>query len=172
MKDNQLEKPKPVRKISTKKPTAKPPKFNFMWFYLLIIVAFLFVANLLNSSGAKEIGYKEFAAMDRQHDVEKVTAYKNGDIIDVDVYIKKGALSKTQYADVRDQRNTVITGNAGPQYFFHYGSYDSLEKKIADSERDFTNDQRVRLDYIIKENLFSNTLFQFVIMLILVVGVW
>ena len=38
MKDNKLENPKPIRKISNKKITPKPPKFNIMWLYAIIIV--------------------------------------------------------------------------------------------------------------------------------------
>jgi len=51
MKDNNLEKPKPIRKISNKKISPKPPKFNFMWFYALVVIALLVVPYIWNSGG-------------------------------------------------------------------------------------------------------------------------
>ena len=47
MKDNKLEKPKPLRKIPNKKISPKPPKPNIMWFYAIIVVVLLGVATLL-----------------------------------------------------------------------------------------------------------------------------
>jgi AFG3 family protein len=35
----------------------------------------------------------------RTHDVEKIVAYKNGDLVTAEVYIKKDSLGKPQYHD-------------------------------------------------------------------------
>jgi AFG3 family protein len=172
MKDNNLEKPKPIRKIPNKKIAPKPPKFNFMWFYAVIIVALLVVPYILNGTGAKQTNYQEFEAkMLKQHDVEKLIAYKSGDLVMVEVYIKKASLSKDQYKDVRDQRN-IGMGSTGPQYTFTDASFDSFKKSIQESEKDFADADKVHIDYENPNNLFSNWLFQGVIMVLLFAAVW
>jgi len=60
MKDNNLEKPKPIRKIPTKKIAPKPPKPNIMWFYAIIIVVLLGVATLLNGNTSNPITFQRF----------------------------------------------------------------------------------------------------------------
>jgi AFG3 family protein len=172
MKDNQLEKPKPIRKIPNKKITPKPPKFNFMWVYAVIILGIFLAANIFSISTTKEINYQDFETnILKQHDVEKLVAYKNGDLVVVEVYIKKDALKKPQYAAVRDQRNLGMNTN-GPQYTFTDASYDSLKKSIQEAEKDFPDNQKTPINFIVHDNIFSNWLFQCIIMLILVVGVW
>src|SRR5476651_1702876 len=107
MKDNKLEKPKPIRKIPNKKISPKPPKPNIMWFYAIIVVVLLGVATLLNNNNnITPITFQKFnEEMLKQHDVEKVVAYKSGDLINAEVYIKKSSLNKPQYHDARkDER--------------------------------------------------------------------
>jgi AFG3 family protein len=45
----------------------------------------------------------------RTHDVEKIVAYKNGDLVTAEVYIKKDSLGKPQY--------TMPTKAAWVRYF-------------------------------------------------------
>ncbi|GAB3911113.1 ATP-dependent zinc metalloprotease FtsH [Mucilaginibacter boryungensis] len=174
MKDNKLEKPKPIRKISTnKKIVPKPPKFNFMWFYAIIIVALLVVPYILNGNGAKQTNYQKFETeMLKPHDVEKLVAYKSGDLVVVDVYIKKESLKKPQYADVRDTRSIAMNTSNGPQYTFTYASFDALNTAVANAEKDIPDNQKTHIDYENPNNLFSNWLFQGVIMVILFAAVW
>jgi cell division protease FtsH len=173
MKDNQLEKPKPVRKILTKKTPPKAPKFNFMWFYAVIILAFLVVANFLNGSAAKPTNYQDFETnMLKKQDVEKLVAYKNGDLVVVDVYIKKESLKKKQYDDVREQRSNMMGTSAGPQYTFTYASFDSLNAAVTAAEKDVPVDQRTHIDFENPNSLFSNWLFQGVIMVLLFAGLF
>src|ERR1700761_9647239 len=111
MKDNKSDSPKPIRKISNKKPAAKPPKFNIMWLYAIVIMILLGFGYFANNGSVKTTTYQDFENnMLKQHDVEKLVAYKSGDLITVDVYIKKESLAKPQYSDVRD--NKTITGSS------------------------------------------------------------
>jgi AFG3 family protein len=173
MKDNNLEKPKPIRKIGTKKIVPKPPKFNFMWFYAIIIVALLVVPYILNGGNGKEINYQEFETkILKPHDVDKLVAYKSGDLIEVEVYIKKDALkSKDQYKDVREQRNIGMQTN-GPQYTFTDASYESLKQSIAAVEKDLPDADKTPINYVQRESLLSNWLVQGIIMVLLFAAVW
>src|SRR6185437_2054576 len=105
MKDK-LEKPTPIRKIPNKKITPKPPKPNIMWFYVIIVVVLLGVATLLNGNTTSPISFQRFQEeMLKQHDVDKVVAYKSGDLVIAEVYIKPSSLSKTQYADAKKEKS-------------------------------------------------------------------
>jgi AFG3 family protein len=172
MKDNNLEKPKPIRKIPAKKAVPKPPKFNLMWIYAVIILGVFLAAQFLSSSGARDINYQDFeTTMLKQHDVEKLVAYKNGDMVVVDVYIKKASLGKPQYAAVRDQRTVGMNGT-GPQYTFTDASYESLKKSIQDAEKDFPDTQKTPLNFVVHDNILTNFLFQAVVIVILFAAVW
>jgi cell division protease FtsH len=90
MKDNNSEKPKPVRKIPAKRITPKPPKFNFMWVYALVIAVFIGVAVFSGNTGGRAIDFKKFETeMLKQGDVKNIVAYKSGDLVVAEVYIKK-----------------------------------------------------------------------------------
>src|SRR5665213_1165238 len=108
MKDNNLEKPKPIRKIPNKKISPKPPKPNIMWFYAIIVVVLLGVATLLNGNTQSPITFQRFEEnMLKQHDVDRVVAYKSGDLVIAEVYLKKDALNKPQYADARKDKSPL-----------------------------------------------------------------
>src|SRR5471030_2521651 len=136
MKDNKVEKPTPIKKIPNKKPNPKPPKPNIMWFYAIIIVVLLGVATLLNGNTTNPITFQRFEEeMLKQNDVEKVVAYRSGDLIVAEVYIKPGSLSKPQYADAKkEQRSFNMGAAAGPQYIFTDASYESLKQSINNAE--------------------------------------
>jgi len=175
MKDNKLEKPKPIRKIPTKKITPKPPKPNIMWFYAIIIVVLLGVATLLNGNTSNPITFQRFSEqMLKQHDVQKVVAYRSGDLIMADVYIKKESLTKPQYADAKkDQHQFSMGGAPDPQYVFTAATYDGLTKAINDVEAGWPDSQKI--DISIEqghESLLSNWFVQCIIMAVLLVAVW
>ena len=176
MKDNKLEKPKPIRKIPNKKITPKPPKPNIIWFYAIIVVVLLGVATLLNSSSTNQITFQRFEEkMLSQHDVEKIVAYRNGDLIYADVYIKKESLSKSEYNDAKKESNklTNMGGDNGPQYVLTDASYESLKQQILAVEKDWKDEDKVPISIEQgHESILSNWFVQCVIMAVLLVAVW
>ncbi|MGN6640051.1 MAG: ATP-dependent zinc metalloprotease FtsH [Mucilaginibacter sp.] len=173
MKDNKSENPKPLRKISSKKSAPKPPKFNIMWLYAIVIMILLAVGYYTNSNPIKTISYQTFeATMLKQHDVEKLVVYKNGDLVVAEVYIKKESLKKPQYNDVNDQKTITGSPNAGPQYQFTYASYETLNQSLANAEKDFTETDKVPVEYTQHESILGNWLFQGIIMVVLFAAVW
>ncbi|TWJ03538.1 cell division protease FtsH [Mucilaginibacter frigoritolerans] len=177
MKDNKLEKPKPLRKIPNKKISPKPPKPNIMWFYAIIVVVILGLATLLNGSNTSSITFQRFSEqMLKQHDVDKITAYRSGDLIVADVYIKSESLKKSQYNDAKkEQRQFNMGGADGPQYQFTDASFESLKQSINNAEKDygFTDADKVSISYEQgHESLLSNWFVQCIIMAIVLVAVW
>ena len=174
MKDNQLENPKPIRKITNKKISPKAPKPNIMWFYAIIVVVLLGVATLLNGTTQSTISFQRFSEeMLKQHDVEKVVAYRSGDLVNAEVYIKPSSLNKTQYADAKKDQRINIGGGEGPQYIFTDATFDSMKQSINNAEKDFTDVQKIPISYEQgHESLLSNWFVQCIIMAVLLVAVW
>ncbi|MCC8411044.1 ATP-dependent zinc metalloprotease FtsH [Mucilaginibacter sp. UR6-1] len=173
MKDNKLDKPKPIRRLSNKKITPKPPKFNLMWLYAVVIIAVLVVPTILDNSQGKRIAYKRFETqMLKQRDVEKVEVYKSGELVYADVYIKQSSLNKPQYEDVKKDKRSISIGSNGPQYTFTDASYESLKQSINTAEKDLTDEQKTPIVFVQHENWLSNSLFQFIIMGVLLVAIW
>jgi cell division protease FtsH len=174
IKDNKSESPKPIRKILNKKTPPKPPKFNIMWLYGIVILAFLLVPTLLSGGSGKSINFQDFEAnMLRPHDVDKLIAYKSGDLVVAEVYIKKDSLKKARYADAGKEQRLFNTSNTGPQYTFTDASYESLKQSIANAEKDTPDGEKISIQYEQgHESFLSNWLVQGVIMVILFAGVW
>ena len=173
IKDNKSESPKPIRKILNKKTPPKPPKFNIMWLYGIVILAFLLVPTLLSGGSGTPTTFKDVEAMLKQNDVEKLVAYKSGDLVMAEVYIKKESLGKPQYAKAGKDQRLFNTTNNGPQYTFTDASYESLKQSVANAEKDMPEDQKVTIQYEQgHESFLSNWLVQGVIMVILFAGVW
>jgi len=172
MKDNKPENPKPIRKISNKKPSAKPPKFNIMWLYAIVIMILLGVGYFSNTNTAEPTTYQSFEAMLKHHDVEKLQAYKNGDLITVDVYIKKDSLSRSIYSKVRDQKSITGSATNGPHFVFTYASYETLNLAITNAQKDFKDTEKVPIEYTQHDSILTNVLFQGIIMILLFAAVW
>jgi cell division protease FtsH len=173
-KDNKSESPKPIRKILNKKTPPKPPKFNIMWIYGIIVLAFLLATTLLSNDTGKRITYQEFETkMLKQHDVEKIIAYKSGDLIIGEVYIKKQSLdTKPEYSALGKEQH-MFAGSSGPQYTFTDDSFESLKKSIAAAQAADPSLSDISLELQQgRESFLSNWLVQGVIMVILFAAVW
>ena len=172
-KDSKLEKPKPIRKISNKK-APKPPKFNFMWVYAILIGAFFVITYMLNDSGGKPITFQRFETQLKAGDVEKIVAYKNGDFVTAEVYIKPDSLTKkkAEYSDVTKSSNYFNTPGETSQYYFTDASMESLKTSIANAEKGIPDAQQIPIEYKQNESVFSNPLVQFILMGVLLVAVW
>jgi AFG3 family protein len=173
IKDKKSDSPKPLRKVPNKKVTPKPPKFNLMWLYAIAIIGILVVPTLMSGGTGTQIDFQRFSTkMLRTGDVEKIVAYKNGDLVTAEVFIKKDSLTKPEYADAgKAQRGLGVSKE--PQYNFTDASYESLKQSIAAAQKDVPDAQKTAIEYQQgKENLLSNWLVQCVIMAVLLVGVW
>jgi AFG3 family protein len=173
IKDKKSDSQKPLRKVPNKKITPKPPKFNLMWLYAIAIIGILVVPTLMSGGTGTPIDFQRFSnKMLRTGDVEKIVAYKNGDLVTAEVFIKKDSLTKPEYADAgKTQRGLGVSKD--PQYNFTDASYESLKQSITAAQKDVPDAQKTAIEYQQgKENLLSNWLVQMVIMAVLLVGVW
>ncbi len=175
MKDDKLDKPKPIRKIPNKKIAPKPPKFNFMWLYAIAIGMFLVVALFSGGGGGAKIENKRFESkMLRAGDVERLVAYKNGELITAEVFIKQDSLKKkAEYKDANKAQRSFSMSVNDPQYSLQYPSYERLEQAVDSAQKALPASQKIDIDYQQpRDSFFSSNLVQFLIMIVMIVAVW
>ena len=172
MKENRTDKKSPIKKIPGKKIVPKAPKFNIMWLYAVIILGLFVVQYMFSGNNAKTINYQKFEnEMLKPGDVEKLVAYKNGDLYSVDVYIKKDRLDQKKYDDVRTKSSFNATTN-GPQYIFTQATYESFESKILAAEKDLPVNQRTPIISESRESPWAGWFMSFILPVLLLVGFW
>ena len=172
MKDSKTDKKSPIKKIPGKKIVPKAPKFNIMWLYAVIILGLFVVQYMFSGNNAKIINYQKFEnEMLKPGDVEKLVAYKNGDLYNVDVYIKKDRLDQKKYDDVRNKSSFNATTN-GPQYIFTSATYESFESKVIAAEKDLLPNQRTPIISESRESPWAGWFMSFILPVLLLVGVW
>jgi cell division protease FtsH len=172
MKDSKTEKKSPIKKIPGKKIVPKAPKFNIMWLYAVIILGLFVVQYLFSGNNAKIINYQKFEnEMLKPGDVEKLVAYKNGDLYNVDVYIKKDRLEQKKYDEVRNKSSFNAT-TKGPQYIFTAATYESFESKVIAAEKDLPPNQRIPIISESRESPWTGWFMSFILPVLLLVGFW
>lgn len=164
-----------MKKIPSKKVTPVPPKFNMMWLWILIILGFFGLQYFFSSESTKKITYAQFETeMLRTGDVEKLVAFKNNDLIDVEVFIKKDKLSEEKYKEVAPNSNSLLLGpSAGPQFVFTEPSAEILEKKLNASQDSLATDQaKISVNYEDRSNPWAGWFISFMLPLLIIVAIW
>lgn len=172
MKENKSDTKRPIKKIPGKKIVPKTPKFNIMWLYAIIILGLFVVQYMFSGNNAKIINYQKFETdMLKAGDVEKLVAYKNGDLYNIDVYIKKDRLDQPKYDDIRGKSNFNMAAT-GPQYIFTAATYESFETKVLEAEKDLPADQRTPIITESRESPWAGWFMSFILPVLLLVGFW
>jgi cell division protease FtsH len=171
MKENTDNK-KQVKKPVGKKIIPKAPKFNIMWIYAVVILAIIVIQFFMSSNNAKLVSYQKFETqMLNADDVEKLVAYKQEDLVVAEVYIKKDKLSADKYKELKDKNDYSLT-TSNPQYYFTDGSFESLQNRIASSQKDFPEDKKIFISYESKNNPLSSLFWSFLVPIGIFVVIW
>lgn len=178
MKENKSTSPstkrKATKKIPGKKIVPNPPKFNIMWLYAAIIIGIFVVQQLFTGNSVKTVSYQKFESeMLKPGDVEKLVAYKSHDLVEVEVYIKKDRLKLPKYNDVQSKGGAFgSTSSSSPQYMFTDGSFDGLQAKLKDAEKDIALEQRTPLNIESRESPWAGWFMSFILPVLLLIGFW
>ncbi len=167
------EKPKSIKKVPGKKIIPKPPKFNFMWIYGIIIVGILAVQFLTSNNSSHTITFQKFDnEMLKPGDVEKIIAFKQEDLVVAEVYIKQDSLNKKpQYISVRGKSNFNM-GTSNPQFNFTDGSFESLQTRLAEAQKNMPENQRVSVSFESRSNPISSWFWTIIFPVLLFVLIW
>ncbi|EOR94706.1 Cell division protein FtsH [Arcticibacter svalbardensis MN12-7] len=174
MKDVNTDNKKGFIKKTGKKLVPKPPRFNIMWVYAGIILLLFVVQWFFNSQTIKEISYQQFETEYlKPRDVERIEAYKSNDYVVAEVFIKPDRLKEAKYKDVRPQDNLSMKNTAAtPQYKFTDGSFDGLQAKLKEAEKDLPANQRTPLKFSTRENFWASWFMSIILPVLLLIGFW
>src|SRR5699024_10275278 len=127
-----------LKRVPSKKVTPKPPRFNIIWLWVAMFFGFFALQYLFTDDKAKEITYEEFEEkMLKPGDVDRLVAYKQNELIFVEVFIKEDRLSDPKYKDVQPSSNGLtLAPSTGPQYTFTAFSAEVLQGKLAEAQLD------------------------------------
>lgn len=172
MKEDKSNNRKLIKKTNGKKIVPKAPKFNIMWLYAAIIIGLIVVQYMFSGNNAKNITYQKFVNdMLKPGDVEKLVAYKSNDLINVEVFIKKERLNQPKYDDVRNRGSLNVSSN-NPQYYFQDGSFDGLQAKLKEAQKDLPAEQNIPVNIESRESPWTGWLMTFILPVLLLVGFW
>ena len=116
-KDSSDQNPNPRPK--KKSPIKKTP-FNPYWIYVVIAAVLIMQLLFSFSSGTKPVDFKTFSqTMLLEGDVDKLVLVRSENL--VEIYVKKDALEKDQYKDVREKTFGQLS-NLGPHYSMEIGT--------------------------------------------------
>lgn len=150
------------------KPVPSGNRFNWWWIYLFIL-ALLFLPSLLNTaSSGKEITWQQFERdiLSRKA-VEKIIVVNNEK---AEVYIKQELVNDPVFKEVF--KRTIGKGlNPGPHYSFNIGSVESFERKLDESQKNFSLNEKINVSYTNKKNWFWNII-GWVLPFILIFALW
>ncbi|MEI5984741.1 ATP-dependent zinc metalloprotease FtsH [Sphingobacterium sp. PU5-4] len=164
-----------MKKVPSKKITPMPPKFNMIWLWIAIFIGFFGLQYLFSGEGAKKITYKEFETKSLiPGDVDKLIAYKNGELWDVEVYIKQDRLGEEKYKDVAPKGNSLnFTKTQSPQYVFSEANAEALENKLKASQDSLAaNQPRVGVSFEDRSNPWAGWFVSFMLPLLIIVAIW
>ncbi len=152
---------------NTNKQTPKQSKFNYYWIYGIILLILL-ASTLFNQlrTNPKEISEQNFLyKVLPSHDVEKIEIINQER---VEVFLKKDALDKESYKEIKD--SNFGTGE-GPHLFFTVSSIDNFDSALRDAQKNFSDDQRVGARSV-KRTDWQSSLLTWLLPLSILIIVW
>lgn len=167
-----------MKKIPSSKVSPKPPKFNFVWLMIAMFLGFFALQYVFGESPAKEVSYSDFETrMLNTGAVERLVAYKKNDLVEVEVYLKKGWKDNPSFKDATKTADPLpsLSGqeDKGPQYIFKDASPDVLEKKLAASQAELTpGTPKVQLTYDDRSNPWASWFITFMLPLLVLAAIW
>lgn len=121
--------------------------YGTSWLYIFLFTVLLFSIFSNPFLNLKEIGWLEFERiMLSQHDVEKIVVV-NKEV--AEIHIKQERLDDPKY---RETPQVATKSKIGPQFTLRIGSVESFENKLEKAQQDFTEEERVALNYVTRTN--------------------
>jgi ATP-dependent metalloprotease FtsH len=165
-KDSSDQNPNPRPK--KKSPIKKTP-FNPYWIYVVIAAVLIMQLLFSFSSGTKPVDFKTFSqTMLLEGDVDKLVLVRSENL--VEIYVKKDALEKDQYKDVREKTFGQLS-NLGPHYSMEIGTVEIFNEQLNAVQEALPEQERVPLQYDNRKNWGEGWL-SLLLPIALMVGIW
>lgn len=144
----------------------KPPKFNPYWIYGIVIVVFLAIQYFSFGGGPVKTTWNEVKnTMLAHHDIKKIVVVNKED---AQIYLKEDS-----YADYADKFKTGFgePSKFHPQFTFTIGSVDTFEKKLQEAQANFSDADKVPVDYQTVHNYFSDII-GWILPFLIIIAIW
>lgn len=152
--------------IGNFKTGSKPPRLNPYWIYGIAIIIFLVIQYFSFGGGPVETNWQEVkSTMLAQHDIEKIVVVNREE---AQIYLKEDSYE--------DYANKLTKGfNApskfGPHFYFTIGSVETFEENLATAQSDFTNADKITVEYKTVHNYFSEII-GWILPFLIIIGIW
>src|SRR5665648_286361 len=164
MTENKKNKEKP--NFGNLMPGSKVPKINPYWIYGVVIIAFLAIQWFTMGAGPVETNWKEVrTTMLQDNDIKKITVVNEKE---AQIYLKEGSYDK--YA-AKLNNGFTAPSKAGPQFVFTIGSVDSFEKKLQEAQTDFSEGNRISIEYKTVHN-YLGELLNWILPFAIIILIW
>ncbi len=142
------------------------PKFNPMYIYGVLVIAFIAIQYFTSSGSPIETSWQEV----------KNTMLKNGDIEKIVVVNKSQSgiyLKENSYEKYKSKftQNFGAPAKIGPHFFFTIGSVDVFEKNLESAQAEFGDNAKITLTYEIRHDYFSE-IFSWLFFPLVLLAVW
>ena len=165
MSDQQQEEKKKFGNFSKN----KPPQFNFnfYWVYAVVILIILGINFIDYGNHPRETTWAKFSAWVKAGDVDKVVVV-NKEV--VNVFIKRTALAKPEFANVRNK--AFGSGvNQGPHFAFTIGDVSTFNDDLREVQKDLPENLHVNVSYNNNDRSYWDVLlswlFPFILLLVI-----
>lgn len=137
----------------------RSPSFYF-WFILITInLLFFIIYSFSITYGTQETNWKEFKEnMLLTKEVKRIVVVNKDK---VEVYIKPQFLSNDKYKGVA--KSFMNMEKKGPHYFFQIGSLEMFEKQLEEAQLNFSEKEKVEINYLNLEKTWWESLLNWVI---------
>lgn len=143
----------------------KVKRFQSEWLYLIVLILLFLVVFFGNYSSVREISWQEFEdKILSRRAVDKIVVVNNEM---AEVYVKKEFAKDPFFADAMKPAFGQES-NPGPHFQFRIGSVDSFERKLDLAQKNFPEDQKVKLSYFKSQN-WTNILLTLALPILLIV---
>jgi cell division protease FtsH len=131
----------------------KPPKINPYWIYGIIIVAFLIIQWFSFGGGPVETNWMDVKnTMLANHDIKKIQVVNREE---AQIFLKESSYDK-----YKDKLNVGFSSppKYGPHFFFTIGSVESFEEKLKNAQANFSEENKISVEYKTVHNYFGDIL--------------
>jgi len=144
----------------------KPPKLNPYWIYGIAIIIFLVIQYISFGGGPVETNWQDVKnTMLAQHDIEKIVVVNREE---AQIFLKKDS-----YEDYADKLKKGFNAPSvfGPHFYFTIGSVETFEDNLAAAQAEFSNADKVSVEYKTVHNYFSEII-GWILPFLIIIGIW
>jgi len=155
------------KKRDNKKVADKQPKFNFYWIYAFIALIFVGMMYIGNSAETRPAAWSDLEIALREGDVKKMIAFRQEDIIVLEITLNTESLKKERYKGLKP----AGMGTSGAALLIKEGSEEILAKKLDQIQEKLPDDKKMEIRWESRHSWFSDLL-GFLLPMLLLLGLW